>query len=128
MVGCDIYSGFRGNTEHTNLVYVNWDRGQFMDGHPWVGGDFWVIHNMEDKMNHLSPSNPVVPTNSSTHIPLNCDFGAFIARYLKKLSPGQDRMYWRPAFGAQLVRFHKTIIHRQFSCLISLLAGTPSTS
>ena len=43
MVGCGIYFGFRGNSEHTTFIRKNLERGIFEEGHPLQGEEFYAV-------------------------------------------------------------------------------------
>ena len=60
---------------------------------------------MEDKTTKLSVRNPVVSYHNGMKIPVNCDFGGFIQRFVESLSPHQDRMYCYPATKAEKARY-----------------------
>ena len=97
MLGCGAFVGFRGVKEHTNLRPKNLAREPFPPGHPLFGEEFWAFRFMEDKTTKLSVHNPVLSYHNGIKIPVNSDFGQFMQRYTKQLSPHQDCMYCLPA-------------------------------
>ena len=105
MLGCGAFVGFRGVKEHTNLRPKNLAREPFPPGHPLFGEEFWAFRFMEDKTTKLSVHNPVLSYHNGMKIPVNSDFGQFMQRYTKQLSPHQDRMYCLPATKAQKNEF-----------------------
>jgi integrase len=100
MVGCGIYFGFRGVQEHCQLRVQDITIGVFGPDDPYpnrkyVGIGFLVNEKKHKVSTHESyerdTSNimriPVLDINDPN------DFAGCIIRYLKKLEPGQVRMY-----------------------------------
>ena len=92
--------GLRGNGEHTFLEVSNITHGQFAQGHPFEGYDYYGIDGILDKKHKLGVHTDYVrSTKNFMRVPKtdddptsNCLAGS-IERYLKKLAPGQTRMY-----------------------------------
>ena len=106
LFGCGLYAAFRGSKEHTYFSKSQVSFGKYPEnyecqdlaGHPYVAIDNFP----DDKTNKISISNsytremnnnlrfPIVPEDPS-------NFGGSLARLIKKMAPGQTRVYCKPA-------------------------------
>jgi hypothetical protein len=104
MYGCGVFCMFRGR-EHANFLVSQVKFGHYprtfehaaLAGHPYVS-----ISNLTDKTHMLTVNNSYARgTSEVLRFPINeddpADFGGALQRYMKKLSPGQLRMYCRLA-------------------------------
>jgi hypothetical protein len=104
MYGCGVFCMFRGR-EHANFLVSQVKFGHYprtfehavLAGHPYVS-----ISNLTDKTHILTVNNSYARgTSEVLRFPINknnpSDFGGALQRYMKKLSPGQLRMYCRLA-------------------------------
>ena len=107
MVVWGAFGGFRGNKEHTYLERHHIISGVFPSNHPRSGQSFWTIQNMEDKTNKLTTTNTTLTRKEANQpkIPVDSIPGQIISKYLEKLSPGQTRIYCKPATIAQKFKF-----------------------
>ena len=106
MFGCGLYAAFRGSKEHVFFAHSMVSFGQYpleFEMQELQGKRFVYISNMPtDKTHTLSVTNsythdmgsllrfPIVPEDPA-------DFGASLERYVRKMAPGQLRMYCREA-------------------------------
>ena len=106
MVGCGIYAGFRGSTEHAKLSPQHITTGHYPInyGNSQLAGKQWIcISTMpNDKSSKLTVNNSYVrDTRETFRFPIihndPKNFGGALLRLMEKLSPGQERMYCMPA-------------------------------
>ena len=92
--------GLRGNGEHTFLEVSNITHGEFAKGHPFEGCEYYGVDGIVDKKHKLGVHTDYVRnTKNFMRVPKtdddptsNCLAGS-IKRFLKKLAPGQTRLY-----------------------------------
>ena len=100
MFGTGSELGLRGNGEHTFLEACNITHGEFPKGHPFEGIEYYGVDGIVDKKHKLGVHTDYVRnTKNFMRVPKtdddptsNCLAGS-IERYLKKLAPGQTRLY-----------------------------------
>ena len=100
LFGSGIMYGLRGNMEHTYMEVSNITHGEFPVGHPYEGEVYYGFDGLLDKKHKLGVHTDYVRNSeNSMRIPKqdndptsSCIAGS-IERYLKKLAPGQIRLY-----------------------------------
>ena len=98
LFGCGAKWGFRGQKEHWKLEVMDVIKGEFPEGHPYQGTEYYGLSGFEDKTKKLSLSNnylndfeevircPYIPDDPE-------NLAGSIKRYLEKVTPGQQRFY-----------------------------------
>jgi hypothetical protein len=136
MYGCRVFCMFHGR-KHTNFLVNQVKFGHYphtfehaaLAGHPYI-----LISNLTDKTHILTVNNSYARgTSEVLHFPMNenhpIDFGGALQCYMKKLSPGQLRMYCRFAsdqFIAATYRHHgnsSSIFHPNLPLRINKVKG-----
>ena len=100
MVGCGIYFGFRGRSEHACLRHCDAQRGFYETGHAYEGKRFVGIGQLKDDKKHnvSTHNNYVRDTEDIMRMPVldeddPNDFASSFLRYLDRLDDHQERMY-----------------------------------
>ena len=102
------FFGLRGNREHANMGVCNIERGVITEsGHEYEGCEYIAIMNIQDKTDKITYNNPIARQSKHMRLP---NVGpkspaAFILRFLGHLSPGQTRLYCKPASSKQIAHF-----------------------
>ena len=105
LVVCGGFLGFRGLSEHTNLVFGNSEKDEFPLGHPYAGQEFWGIKGMRRKTDKLTTTNPCMTENAFARVPVKSKAGKVISKMISHWSPGQSRVYCKIATPAQRAHF-----------------------
>ena len=92
------------------MEFANFDVGTFESGHPFQGQEFYGIQSFQDKTNKLTTTNTVILRTTGMRIPKGDvndpkSIGGCITRYLGKWSPGQTRLYCKPATASQKIHW-----------------------
>jgi len=92
------FFGFRGRKEHAQMTVNNLTHGMFEAGHLFEGHYYFGLQDLWDKSNKLTFFNQTARETNITRIPVidrddQADPGGTIHRFLKMLSPGQQRLY-----------------------------------
>jgi len=100
MVGCGIYFGFRGRSEHASLRQCDSQRGYFETGHAYERKRFVGIGQLKDdkKLKVSTHNNYVRDTEDIMRMPVldeddPNDFASSFLRYLDRLDDHQEHMY-----------------------------------
>ena len=112
LFGCGIYLGMRGNSEHTDLLVTNLEKGKFPVGHPWANHEYVCIKYTIDKTHKLNLHNTTSRDNSKyMRLPIvegdPENLAASIVRYLAKLAPSQKRFYTQPMESRAMVKYQQ---------------------
>ncbi len=109
MFGCGTLCMFRSKEHAFFMVHqVKFGHYPHLFEHPGLAGHPYVtIDNLTDKSHQVSVNNNHARQCSEfLRFPINPsdpgDFGACVQRYMNKLSPGQTRMYCKPASEAYI--------------------------
>lgn len=103
---CGEYFGFRGISEHTELLCSHLENGMYQAGHPFRGKASVGFNGMAYKHHRLGVHRSVIENNKHWRIPvlnifLQKDPGGTIVRYQNSWHPNQVRFHLYPLTSKQ---------------------------